>query len=848
MHPIRLEGVRVHNLQDIRVTIPSQAVTVICGVSGSGKSSLAFDTLFAEGQRRYAETFSPHVRQFLSRLERPDVDRITGLPPAVALRQQYRLTDPLATVGSRTDILWYLQQLFAQEGTLFCPECGTEVVFWDAERVADALLNTSCGCPAVITFPAVDQADTAVWRRLGFVRAVRDDTVVRLDDLPDGTSSASLQIAVDRIRLSPDTRSRLTEAIDQAFDAAGCVSVLLEQEHDSEGAGGSFRKKHRWTAGHSCRECGTEFPEPSPELLNGRTAAGACSDCQGRGLSGDSHQPCPSCQGTGLNPIGRSVRLRGQTLPDVLMTACDDLPAWLDQTESDLSEARRQALQTVFGRLRHRLEILQQLRLDGLAPARRLQTLSGGELRRVLLAAVLGNELTGTLYVLDEPVAGLHPSDVRCVIDAVRRLRNQGNTVVMVEHHPDVIRAADHVVELGPGAGQDGGRIVFEGRPSDLTGEHTPTGQLLAGPDQTGEPLPLQDAPPAAFPSGELHWLEVRNVHCHNIQDASFEIPLQCLTAVTGVSGSGRSALIVDALLPELQRELSGREPAGTPRCRIASGSDCLKDVHLLDQRPLPRSARSVPATWLGIFDDIRRLLADTHQARQRGYTAGTFSFNASRGGRCDHCQGRGLVSIDMQFLADVQAPCEVCRGRRFRTDVLEVRYRDRAVHEILDMTADEAFSFFTGQPRIQKRLNSLRATGLGYLTLGQSLSTLSGGEAQRLRIAAVLSGSPDRAERPASDPDHRPVPLQQRHGSLYVLDEPSAGLHARDTDRLLSCLKRLTEVGHTVIILEQSPRVLKHCDYLLEMGPGAGRHGGRIVRRGFLSPPSSAARNDGEA
>ncbi|MCH2203180.1 MAG: excinuclease ABC subunit UvrA [Fuerstiella sp.] len=821
MTHIDLEGVRVHNLRGISVRIPHDAVTVICGVSGSGKSSLAFDTLFAEGQRRYVETFSAHARQFLNQLERPDFDRIEGIPPAIAVRQQRRLVNVLSTVGSRTEILRYLQLLFAQTGVQHCPGCSNSLRTWTPDRVAQYVASLDTSARAMIAFPARADSDIDDFPRLGFTRGITGDRSVRLEDVPASFDMAQLLIVVDRILTRDHDRQRILEASRQAFNQGSVCHILVESSD------GQFliddRRWHRRVCFESCfcPDCRIDCPPVTQDLLSFHTAAGACAECQGTGtVAKHALRSCPSCHGTRLNRFGRSVRLNGVNLPELLNHECGDVAFWLNEVQQSLSEAEARSLTTVFQQLHRRLQFLTDMGLGYLSLDRTLMTLSGGEVRRVVLTSVMGSGMTNTLYVLDEPTSGMHETDVARVIEGIRRLQVSGNTVVVVEHDLDVICGADLVIELGPRAGQDGGDIVFADEPDGLLRADTHTGQALRERDVVTDRQSNKCLKSA-------NWLKIRNVQCHNISGADLDLPLQTLCVVTGVSGSGKSSLIVDALYSELRRVLANDPHSHDAFCEIADGFQYLNDVQLLEQNPLQRSKRSIPVTYLGAFDEIRRLLAGTHEARKRNFTPGTFSFNSAQGGRCEQCHGHGSITIDMQFLADVEATCDSCQGRRFRSDVLEIRYRDRSVDEILGMTAENAFLFFNGHYRIQRSLNGLRQVGLSYLTLGQPLSTLSGGEAQRLRIAALLAGvsSSEKLAKRSGDTE-----LCGAAGTLFILDEPSNGLHAHDSDLLMNCLHQLVQVGHSVVLIEHDRRLIRQCDYRIEMGPGAGKKGGQVM------------------
>ncbi|MEZ6130957.1 MAG: excinuclease ABC subunit UvrA [Planctomycetaceae bacterium] len=940
---IVLEGVRVHNLKNFNLQIARNLLTVICGVSGSGKSSLAFDVLFAEGQRRYVETFSPYARQFLDRIERPDVDRIEGIPPAIAIRQNARTNSARSTIGTRTEIVDYLRILFAEAGDVVCPECDLPAVRMTADSATEFLLKVGEGWRAMLVFDPVDQEDTSVAERLeqqrrhGFARCIINGVSLSIDDVlaarPDRCDSpdykVSVQIIADRIRLDRSAAGRIAESLEQIFAVAdGRCAALVEAGVTTESSASTASATvivdgKQWqvvplSVRLMCRQCGHEFETATPEMLNFQSPLGACPTCEGTGqvsgmsfdrvvpdtslslqdgairpwttpayrheldellaLAADFDLPvnvpfaeltsrhrqlihdgvpecrfggltgfhrwlvrnrykqgvsvwlnrwrswldCPDCHGSRLIASAGCVKLRGLTITTAAQQELDQLAEWVDAVVADLSDEMQSALSSVVAQLTSRLRFLNDCGLSYLSLDRSMRTLSGGEAQRVVLTSALGSGLINTLYVLDEPTSGLHPNDAAKVIAAARQLQRLGNTVVVVEHDPDFIRAADLIVEIGPAAGAAGGNVVFQGTPAELIHTaQTATATGLTDLDASSHTI----SRPRRTPS---RWLSFVGVRCHNICDLSGRLPLDVICVVTGVSGSGKSSLIVDALYPAICQKLG--QPCAVEADGVVAeltGVEQIADICLLDQSPLRGSSRSIPATMIGCFDDIRKVLADTHEARKRNYRAGTFSFNSAKGGRCPDCEGRGVVTVEMQFLADIQTTCEACHGRRFRPDVLEVRHRNRNIDDILQMTADDAFLFFNGQQRIQQRLNALRQAGLGYLCIGQPVSTLSGGEAQRLRIAALLAGVP-LADESVPVPTSRSTTAAA--ATLFVLDEPSTGLHLRDISALMKCLNHLVEIGHSVIVIEHDPQVVRHCDVVVELGPGPGRHGGRIV------------------
>ncbi len=869
---IELEGVRVNNLRNISLNIRHNALTVICGVSGSGKSSLAFDTLYAEGQRRYVETFSPSARQFLDRIERPAVDRINGLPPAIAIRQQMRFDGPRSTLGTRTEIIESLRVIFSRAGRVVCPDCQRPIDTMSAESIAGTIFEPPRGNRIMIgamkhvdhtSYPDV-RADLL---RNGFTRILHNNHMFRLEELEilpavpmlprkrqSALATVTLTVIVDRLKLDAVKLHRLTESISTAMKIGdgNCV-VLTEIEpvcNDQNGVSPSVQvvdnttwQVQQFAGKRICPDCTREFPEPSPELLSFTSPLGACPECGGTGLGtfrADNPRKtrvakasnlqvetcCLACHGNRLNRDALALQLRGLTLPDVANMEIGDLSAWLTETRLSLSANLQSALRPAFEHSARRLAFLIHCGMNYLSLDRSMRTLSGGESQRASLTTALGSGLINTLYVLDEPTAGLHPSDTKRIITAVRELQQRGNTVVVVEHDPEFMLAADEVIEIGPGAGVSGGTVVFQGSPRELMEVDTATGRQLRMSPVSAKSVLKQRRQPE-------QWLTLTGIQCHNINDLSVKIPLGVLCAVTGVSGSGKSSLIVDSLYPNLCRRLQLTAPlsGGGTIARI-DGSEQLESVLLLDQSPVQRSRRSIPATWIGVFDEIRILLAETHEAKKRNFGRGIFSFNSASGGRCPVCEGRGVVLVAMQFLADIQTTCEECGGRRFRADVLEIRYRDRSVHEILVMTSDEAFTFFNGHHKIQQRLNAVRQVGLGYLRLGQPLSTVSGGEAQRLRIAALLAGIPlDDGDSIAKN--RKAAALTKVGRTLFLLDEPCNGLHLQDIERLRTCLDFLLQTGHSVIVIDHDPALISHADYIIQLGPGPGQFGGQMVEAG---------------
>jgi excinuclease ABC subunit A len=930
---IRILGARTHNLKDISVGIPLSRLSVVTGVSGSGKSSLAFDTLYAEGQRRYAESLSTYARQFLERLDRPDVDSIEPVPPAIALEQKNGVRNARSTVGTQTEIYDSLRLLFAHGGTTFCPDCGLAAVPGGVDRAVEELAASEEGSRVVLAAP-VDWTSAgqpekrwgrrrreregalriAELKRAGFFRALTGagetveipDDPGELRDLldPDGR----LAVVVGRFVVREESRPEIGAAVEAAFAMAGCL--LARTEHGTR----TFRR------GLHCPGCGCDFRDPTPPLFAFNSPLGACPTCQGfgriigvdlekvipdpalclderpvaawntpayesayddlfracrrysvrtdvpverltahereilikgrgefYGVNGffewletkrykihvrvllaryRAYRLCPECRGARLGTATLCVRFRGRTIAELADLSLKDLKTWFD--ELSLSPVEEERLGSVVAEIRARVRYMNDVGLEYLTLSRAARTLSGGEAQRIGLASALGGSLTGTLYVLDEPTIGLHAVDTRRLLAILRRLADRGNTVVVVEHDPEVIEAADHVIDLGPGAGSRGGELLFEGTPRALARVRaSATGALLRrrGLAARGGAADASDARAEAPPrarGGRLvafrraeGAVTVVGAREHNLKNLTVRFPLGRLVSVSGVSGSGKSTLVRDVLHNAYARRFKGTVQLDVGRHDRIDGFDLVSDVLLVDQSPLGRSARSNPVTYTKAWDEIRQVFARTARAVSRRITARDFSFNSS-GGRCEVCKGTGWQTIDMQFLADVTVRCDACDGRRFQGRVLAVRHRGKNIGDVLAMTVDEAMAFFSDEPAIVRRLTPLHEAGLGYLPLGQPTATLSGGEAQRLKLASFLE------IRPATS-----------RGVLFLFDEPTTGLHASDVDRLLGTFRRLITRGHSVVAVEHHLEFLAASDWLIDLGPGGGDAGGRIVAEG---------------
>jgi excinuclease ABC subunit A len=943
--PLVVRGARTHNLKNIDVTLPSGKLVIITGVSGSGKSSLAFDTIYAEGQRRYVESLSAYARQFLERMEKPDVDRIEGICPAIAIRQKNSVRNPRSTVGTTTEIHDYMRLLFARVGRTYCRQCGQEVIRETAEVVARRLGELPAGTRLLLgfelpvvamaasktgaegdngdedgedeetqdsrlktqtlptqtlptqtlptqTLPLVDPIGEMLdgLRRRGYARLLIDGQAVGLDEVDRAAlkSRTTLEVVVDRLRIEGDLRSRLTDSIETCYREGGGAAFTVNAD-----TGERLVFSERF----ECRPCGITYETPQPRLFSFNNPFGACPTCHGFGniieldmdlvvpdpsksitqgaiepwskphyraqlaelkraarktgirldvpwsdLSNEERRfvsegdgeyegirgffrwlekkkykvhvrvflsryrgylACPECGGARLRREARNVRVGGRTVDEV--SALTVLGAQKFFAELQLTEKESAVAEKVLREIRRRLTFLSDVGLDYLTLDRLSSTLSGGESQRINLATSLGSALVGTLYVLDEPSIGLHARDNQRLIDILQQLRDQGNTVLVVEHDEDMIRVADHIVDIGLGAGEQGGRVVYSG---DMSGLLQETRSLTAKYLRNELAIPV----PSPRRRGTGQKIRLKGAAEHNLKAVDIEIPLNTITCVTGVSGSGKSTLVHDVLYAAIKRA-KGDWDRRVGAYRDLDGLEYITDVALVDQTPIGRTPRSNPVTYLKAFDPIRELFSLTKDAKSRGLTASHFSFNVP-GGRCEACQGEGEVRVEMQFLADVFVPCDQCDGMRFKPQVLEVRYRGKSVHQVLEMTVREALTFFSQSPKVLRRLHVLDEIGLGYLRLGQPATTLSGGEAQRIKIAAHL----------ASFGGER---------VLYILDEPTTGLHFDDIAKLLSAFRKMVEAGHSLLVIEHNLDVIKTADYVIDLGPEGGDAGGRVVAAG---------------
>jgi excinuclease ABC subunit A len=915
---ISVRGARVHNLRNIDVDLPRDRLVVITGLSGSGKSSLAFDTIYAEGQRRYVESLSAYARQFLEQMEKPDVDLIDGLSPAIAIEQKTTASNPRSTVGTVTEIYDYFRLLFANIGVPHCPSCDREISSQSLERIMDMVMLYPADERINVLAPVVRgrkgefKRELAALRGRGFTRARIDGAFVALDaDIRlDKRRNHTIDVLVDRVIVKPGVERRLADSIELALKLADEIVVI----NTLDGGDRLFSRRM------ACPSCGISIPEMSPRAFSFNSPHGACPECQGLGsvfdfdaarivpddgkslaegavapwAKGDRRliremldglqrtfgldpsvpfgrlpkklrdlvllgapgrragkpprdpfgaefegilpnlrrrfadgswtdqealepyralQRCPACEGARLRPESRAVRVKGRRVADyVNLPVADALPVVdaLDFTEREQLIAGR-----VLREIRDRLRFLVDVGVGYLALGRSAATLSGGEGQRIRLATQIGSQLTGVLYVLDEPSIGLHQRDNRRLLATLGRLRNLGNTVLVVEHDEETIRTADFLIDLGPGAGEHGGHVMFQGRPQQLLSApgDSLTGQYLAGQRAVGVP--------AARRPADRGRLVVRGARANNLKNLDVAFPLGTFIAVTGVSGSGKSTLVNEILYRALARTLYRAVDEPGPHAGI-DGIGLIDKVIQIDQSPIGRTPRSNPATYTGLFTFIRDLFAMLPDARARGYKAGRFSFNV-KGGRCETCQGDGVIAIEMHFLPDVYVTCEECKGRRYNRETLEIRYRGKSIAEMLDLTVDQALELVENFPPIAWKLRTIREVGLGYIKLGQSATTLSGGEAQRVKLARELA----------------------RRGTgrtLYILDEPTTGLHFEDVRRLLDVLGKLVDQGNTIVVIEHNIDVVKSADWVIDMGPEGGAGGGQIIAEGTPEQVATAS------
>ncbi len=926
METIKIRGARTHNLKNINLDLPRNKLTVITGLSGSGKSSLAFDTLYAEGQRRYVESLSAYARQFLQLMEKPDVDLIEGLSPAISIEQKATSHNPRSTVGTVTEIHDYLRLLYARAGTPHCPEHGTALESMSVSQMVDHVLALPEDTKLMILAPVVanrkgEQLDLfAELKAQGFVRLRVDGKVHDIDALPKlaKTQKHSIDVVVDRLKVRADVRQRLAESFETALTHAEGRAVAVEMD------GG---KEHLFSAKFACPHCGYALQELEPRLFSFNNPMGACSECDGLGqiqffdparivayphlslaagaikgwdrrnqfyfqmleslashygfdtdtvfeqlpenirqivLHGSgreqirfkylnekgtrfershsfegiipnlerryretdsvmvreelakylNNKPCPECGGARLRREARHVLVGGRTITEISRLSLIDCRDFFNLLR--LSGHKAQVAEKIVKEITSRLSFLINVGLDYLSLDRSAETLSGGEAQRIRLASQIGSGLTGVMYVLDEPSIGLHQRDNTRLLQTLANLRDIGNTVIVVEHDQEAIESADHVVDMGPGAGEHGGRIVAQGTPAEVEADlESLTGAYLSGRRRIEVPARRAEPNPQRL-------LRILGASGNNLRQVDLEIPVGLFTCITGVSGSGKSTLINDTLYAAAARHLYGSALEPAPHAEIL-GLEFFDKVINVDQSPIGRTPRSNPATYTGLLTPIRELFAGVPQSRERGYGPGRFSFNV-KGGRCEACQGDGMIKVEMHFLPDIFVPCDVCHGKRYNRETLEIRYKGKTIYEVLQMTVEQAYEFFSAVPVVARKLQTLIDVGLTYIQLGQSATTLSGGEAQRVKLALELS-------------------KRDTGRTLYILDEPTTGLHFQDIELLLKVLRRLREHGNTIVVIEHNLDVIKTADWIVDLGPEGGGGGGRIIATG--APEVVAAISD---
>ena len=918
MDTIRIRGARTHNLKDIDVDIPRDKLVVVTGISGSGKSSLAFDTIYADGQRRYVESLSAYARQFLSMMEKPDVDHIEGLSPAISIEQKSTSHNPRSTVGTITEIYDYLRLLFARVGVPHCPTHQIPLAAQTVSQMVDLVLGRTEEERLMLLAPVIQERKgehIQIIERLrgeGFIRARINGKIVELDNAPKLAlrKKHTIEVVVDRFKVRDDLRLRLTESFETALRLSEGTALIIAMDADES-------NEQLFSSRHACNKCGYSLNELEPRLFSFNNPAGACPDCDGLGIiqyfdpnkviqntelslpggaikgwdrrnvyyfqminslashykfdvdvpfkelpedirdvilygSGDvkikfeylrggkkpiirkhafegvipnlqrrylesessmvreellkyqQHKPCPTCSGTRLNESARNVQINGITLPDI--TAMSVSKAKLFFESLVLTGARGKIASKILKEVNDRLIFLVNVGLNYLTLERSAETLSGGEAQRIRLASQIGAGLVGVMYILDEPSIGLHQRDNKRLLKTLFHLRDLGNTVIVVEHDQEAINAADHVIDIGPGAGSHGGQIVAQGTPKEITkNKKSLTGQYLAGKKEIS-------IPDHRVPYNQKKVLQLKGASGNNLKGVNLNIPASLMTCITGVSGSGKSTLINDTLYQIVARDINRANTSPAPHKSI-TGLEHFDKVVDINQSPIGRTPRSNPATYTGLFTPIRELFAATQEARSRAYKLGRFSFNV-KGGRCEACQGDGLIKVEMHFLPDIYVPCDTCKGKRYNRETLDIRYKGKNIHETLEMSVEEAREFFDAVPVLARKLQTLIDVGLSYIKLGQNATTLSGGEAQRIKLSKELS-------------------KRDTGKTLYILDEPTTGLHFHDIQQLLNILYRLKSHGNTVIVIEHNLDVIKTADWIVDLGPEGGDGGGKIIAVG---------------
>ena len=929
MENIDIRGARTHNLKNINLTIPRNKLVVITGLSGSGKSSLAFDTLYAEGQRRYVESLSAYARQFLSLMEKPDVDSIEGLSPAISIEQKSTSHNPRSTVGTITEIYDYLRLLFARVGEPRCPDHDVPLTAQTISQMVDKVLSLPEDSKMMLLAPVVKNRKGEHVKILenitsqGYIRARIDGEICDLSDPPklELQKKHTIEVVVDRFKVRSDLATRLAESFETALELSGGTAIVADMDNPKA-------EELVFSANFACRHCGYSVPELEPRLFSFNNPAGACPTCDGLGMQqyfdedrvvqnptislaggavkgwdrrnfyyyqmltslakhynfdveapyeslpkkiqhiimhgsgkeeiefqymndrGDvvirkhpfegilnnmarryketesmsvreelakniSNRPCADCGGSRLRPEARNVYIGKTNLPMIAEKSIGETLEFF--TALSLTGQKAQIAEKILKDIRERLQFLVNVGLNYLSLSRSAETLSGGEAQRIRLASQIGAGLVGVMYVLDEPSIGLHQRDNERLLNTLIHLRNLGNTVIVVEHDEDAIRAADHIIDIGPGAGVHGGQVIAQGNADEIMlNPNSITGKFLSGADKI-------EIPKKRTVLDKKKWLKLKGASGNNLKNVNLDIPVGLFTCVTGVSGSGKSTLINDTLFPLAQNALNRAEKTDYAPYQSIEGLEHFDKVIDINQSPIGRTPRSNPATYTGLFTPIRELFAGVPEARARGYNPGRFSFNV-RGGRCEACQGDGVLKVEMHFLPDVYVPCDQCKGKRYNRETLEIRYKGKTIHQVLDMTVEEAREFFDAIPMIARKLQTLMDVGLSYIRLGQSSTTLSGGEAQRVKLATELS-------------------KRDTGKTLYILDEPTTGLHFADIKQLLEVLHRLRDQGNTIVVIEHNLDVIKTADWIVDLGPEGGSGGGQIIATGT---PEEVAKVEG--
>ena len=820
---IVIRGARVHNLKNIDLEIPRDRLVVITGPSGSGKSSLAFDTLYAEGRRRYLESIAADAHQLLQQIEKPDVDSIEGLSPTIAVQQSSGVAQSRSTVGTLTHIYDFLRLLFVRVGQLNCPNCGSEIVAQSTEQIVDQLLSLPHGTRLIVLAPLAlssemkaDKLLEAVARQ-GFSRAMVDGKMVELPGTisDDWSKAHQLDLVIDRLMVREGIRTRLAEAVELAGRQGDQIVKVLSLE-DSED---QPARERRFSKALRCLNCGAAAPEVTLGLLSFNNPEGACPTCNGLGEipeqtknAEETTRRCPKCNGTRLKNESRLVRIGGHDISQISGWPVAEAMKFFGAVE--FSGDRVLVGKRIVSEITHRIDVLLDLGLGHLSLDRSSVTLSGGEIQRVRLATEIGSGMTGVLYVLDEPSRGLHQRDNAQLLELLKGLREAGNSVIVVEHDPETMRAADYLIDMGPGAGECGGEVVAQGSLAEiLADQRSLTGRYLA------RELTISTRDERRNGSGK--YLLIQNARKRNLKNITVQIPIGVITCVTGVSGAGKTTLVMDVLYDELRRRLHNPKSQKFRAAELV-GWEHFDRIIGVDQQPIGRTPRSNPATYAGIYDHLRGFFSELPEARVRGYKPERFSFN-QKGGRCEACGGDGVTRVEMYFIPDLSVICPVCKGRRYNRETLEVRYKGLSIADVLDLTVDEALELLSAIPPIHERLQTLRDVGLGYVRLGQPASTLAGGEAQRVKLARELA-------------------RKTSGQALYVLDEPTAGLHFEDTKKLLDLLNRLTDSGNTVVMVEHNLDMIKNADYVIDLGLESGMGGGEVVAAGT---PEEVASND---